>query len=178
MDLCNNQKSQNQKIRSKHYKKRLTDEQVKLLERSFTSNNRLQPERKLQLAFQLGIPPRQVAVWYQNKRARCRTQSLELDYSALQLRLEIALEEKQQLERDVERLKGELEKAQQMLFVPSPSNFQTSTSISCSYQEGMSSDSNRSSTTIIHHQDVNDEVLQLEDFYASLIGSDGIITWN
>ncbi|KAE9458079.1 hypothetical protein C3L33_10012, partial [Rhododendron williamsianum] len=99
---------------SKHNKKRLTNDQVRLLEISFGSNKKLEPERKLQLARDLGIPPRQIAIWYQNKRARWKTQSLELDHSALQLRLEAASAEKKQLEKEVERLREELEKAHKL----------------------------------------------------------------
>ncbi|KAA8523941.1 hypothetical protein F0562_010364 [Nyssa sinensis] len=108
--------SQNQKHCSpKDKQKRLTEEQVRLLEASFISNKKLETERKLQLARELGIPPRQIAIWYQNKRARWKTQNLELDYNSLQLRFETALTEKRRLERDVERLRGELEKAQELL---------------------------------------------------------------
>jgi hypothetical protein len=92
----------------KHVRKRLNPAQVRLLETSFAANNKLDAELKLHLAKQLGIPPRQVAVWFQNKRARRKTQSLEQ-------RLENALVEKRRLEKDVERLQGELDqKAREM----------------------------------------------------------------
>ncbi|KAF8391297.1 hypothetical protein HHK36_023599 [Tetracentron sinense] len=97
---------------SKCNKKRLTQDQVRLLETSFTCDKKLEPERKFQLAHELGLPPRQVAIWYQNKRARWKNRSLELDYKALQLRLDNALADNRRLEREVSRLKGELEKAQ------------------------------------------------------------------
>lgn len=176
---------------SKHFKKRLTHEQVKILERSFTSNTKLHPERKLQLAVQLGIPPRQIAIWYQNKRARSRTQSLELDYSTLQLKLDNAMAEKRQLEKDVERLKGELGKAQEMLFglnlTAAASSCTSSANIpaicsSVSYgdQEGLSS--SRSSTFPNYEDYVfdDDQVLRLDqELYACLIGStDGLISWD
>ncbi|CAI9088720.1 OLC1v1023139C1 [Oldenlandia corymbosa var. corymbosa] len=96
-------------------KKRLTQDQVRLLEANFTSNKKLEPERKLQLARQLGVPPRQIAIWYQNKKARWKNQSLELDYSALQLRLETALDEKTQLEREVAQLQAELQRTREIL---------------------------------------------------------------
>ena len=107
---------QSQSYNKMSNKKRLREDQVRILERSFTSNKKLEPERKLQLADELGIPPRQVAIWYQNKRARWRTQSLELDCGAMQLRLDAALAEKRQLEREVDRLRRELGKANEMLF--------------------------------------------------------------
>lgn len=95
--------------------KRLTEDQVRLLEKSFTSDKKLDPERKLQLAVELGVPPRQVAIWYQNKRARWKTQTLELEYNTLQVKLDSAMAEKRELERDVERLRAELRKAREIM---------------------------------------------------------------
>ncbi|KAK6946678.1 Homeobox domain [Dillenia turbinata] len=106
---------ESQKHNAKHNKKRLTQDQLRLLEKSFHYEKKLEPQRKLQLARELGLPPRQIAIWYQNKRARWKTQSLEHDYNALQLRLDTALAEKRSLEKDVERLRQELDKAQEML---------------------------------------------------------------
>ncbi|XP_029125164.1 homeobox-leucine zipper protein ATHB-7 [Cajanus cajan] len=103
--------------RAKHNKKRLTEDQVAILEKCFASNMKLEPEQKFHLANQLGVPPRQVAIWYQNKRARWKTQNLEVDHGVLQAKLENVMAEKKQLERDVERLKVELKKAQEMLLI-------------------------------------------------------------
>ncbi|KAM1014125.1 hypothetical protein ACFX13_044802 [Malus domestica] len=64
-------------------KRRLSSEQVKALERSFEVENKLEPERKVKLAEELGLQPRQVAIWFQNRRARWKTKQLERDYSAL-----------------------------------------------------------------------------------------------
>lgn len=100
---------------SKHVKKRLNQGQVQLLESSFDASKKLDPLLKFQLARELGVPPRQIAIWYQNKRARWKNQSMELDYSALEVRLEAALTEKKQLEKQVCNLRGELKRAQEML---------------------------------------------------------------
>ncbi|PKI75427.1 hypothetical protein CRG98_004097 [Punica granatum] len=62
---------------------RLNMEQVKALEKSFELGNKLDPERKLQLAKALGLQPRQVAIWFQNRRARWKTKQLEKDYDLL-----------------------------------------------------------------------------------------------
>ena len=168
----------------KHNKKRLNQDQVRLLEKSFTVNNKkLEPKLKFHLANQLGVPPRQVAIWYQNKRARWKTQSLELDYNTLQVKLENALSEKRRLEKDVKYLQEELRKAQEMMFVMNnqshnhhqyhqhhPPNFVSCNSTGSSEEGGSSS----------FHQDnnVNDhEVLQIDELYACLIGADRS-TWS
>ncbi|KAF8407932.1 hypothetical protein HHK36_007072 [Tetracentron sinense] len=64
-------------------KRRLTPEQIDLLEKSFETENKLGPEHKTQLAKKLGLQPRQVAVWFQNRRARWKTKQLERDYDLL-----------------------------------------------------------------------------------------------
>ncbi|KAJ4811249.1 Homeobox associated leucine zipper protein [Rhynchospora pubera] len=64
-------------------KRRLSSEQVKALEKNFEVENKLEPERKARLAHELGLQPRQVAVWFQNRRARWKTKTLERDYGSL-----------------------------------------------------------------------------------------------
>ncbi|XVF04280.1 hypothetical protein REPUB_Repub05bG0068800 [Reevesia pubescens] len=175
---------QSQKLYSpKHNKKRLNQDQVRLLEKSFNSDKKLEPELKLHLANQLGVPPRQVAIWYQNKRARWKTQSLELDYNTLQVKLENALSEKRRLEKDVKYLQEELRKAQEMMFALNnqrdnhhhqyqqhhPLNF-----VSCN-SRGSSEGGGSSS---FHEDNVHDhEVLQIDELYACLIGADRS-TWS
>ncbi|XP_071703608.1 homeobox-leucine zipper protein ATHB-16 isoform X2 [Rutidosis leptorrhynchoides] len=64
-------------------KRRLSVEQVKALEKNFEMENKLEPDRKVKLARELGLQPRQVAVWFQNRRARWKTKQLERDYGVL-----------------------------------------------------------------------------------------------
>lgn len=71
-------------LRQPEKKRRLTVEQVQFLERSFELENKLEPERKIELAKELGLQPRQIAIWFQNRRARWKTKQLEKDYDALQ----------------------------------------------------------------------------------------------
>nr|GLL47115.1 homeobox-leucine zipper protein ATHB-52-like [Ipomoea trifida] len=176
MNFLNSQTKQKTHSSSlNHNKKRLTQDQVKLLEASFDSNKKLDPERKFQLARDLGVPPRQVAIWYQNRRARWKSQSLELDYSALQVKLESALAEKRHLEREMGKLREELKRAEERVLVVggsssqgqgggatlarvssfSPPNYNSS----CC-DEGMSSS--------FH----DEEGLQFEELYASLVGAE------
>ncbi|KAK3413049.1 LOW QUALITY PROTEIN: hypothetical protein EUGRSUZ_I02255 [Eucalyptus grandis] len=70
-------------------KKRLSLEQVKALEKSFEIGNKLEPERKIQLARALGLQPRQIAIWFQNWRARWKTKQLERDYEVLKKQFEV-----------------------------------------------------------------------------------------
>ncbi|KAE8655875.1 Homeobox-leucine zipper protein HOX20 [Hibiscus syriacus] len=64
-------------------KRRLSVDQVKALEKNFEVENKLEPERKVKLAQELGLQPRQVAVWFQNRRARWKTKQLERNYGLL-----------------------------------------------------------------------------------------------
>ncbi|XWS35932.1 hypothetical protein CRYUN_Cryun20dG0039000 [Craigia yunnanensis] len=65
-------------------KRRFSDEQIKSLELMFESESRLEPPKKLQVARELGLQPRQVAIWFQNKRARWKSKQIEQDYCILQ----------------------------------------------------------------------------------------------
>lgn len=81
-------------------KRRLTFDQVRALEENFGMENKLEPERKMQLAKELGLRPRQVAVWFQNRRARFKTKQLERDYEAL-------AQDYKRLKADYEQVLGE-----------------------------------------------------------------------
>jgi homeobox-leucine zipper protein len=85
-------------------KRRFSDEQIRSLETMFESEARLEPQKKLQMATELGLQPRQVAIWFQNKRARWKSKQLEREYSILQAnyntlasKFEAAKKEKQDL---------------------------------------------------------------------------------
>ncbi|MQL79683.1 hypothetical protein Taro_012122 [Colocasia esculenta] len=96
-------------------KRRLSTEQVKALERNFEVENKLEPERKVRLAQDLGLQPRQVAVWFQNRRARWKTKQLERDYAllksnydTLQLSLDTLRAEHQTLLIEMKELRSKL----------------------------------------------------------------------
>ncbi|KAJ8434573.1 hypothetical protein Cgig2_012616 [Carnegiea gigantea] len=89
-------------------KRRLTPEQVNLLEKSFEEENKLEPERKTELAKKLGLQPRQVAVWFQNRRARSKTKQLERDFDLLKAAYEGLLLNYQSLLKENDKLKSEV----------------------------------------------------------------------
>lgn len=89
-------------------KRRLSEEQVRTLEKSFEQGNKLVPEKKMQLARALVLQPRQVAIWFQNRRARWKTKQLEKDYHALRRQLEAIKSENEALRAHNEKLQAEV----------------------------------------------------------------------
>ncbi|KAK4346810.1 hypothetical protein RND71_033149 [Anisodus tanguticus] len=93
-------------------KRKLSDEQVNLLEQSFGNEHKLESERKDKLASELGLDPRQVAVWFQNRRARWKSKKLEEEYSKLKSEHDTNVVEKCRLETEVLKLKEQLSEAE------------------------------------------------------------------
>ncbi|KAL4584028.1 hypothetical protein LXL04_008618 [Taraxacum kok-saghyz] len=96
-------------------KRRLKSDQVQFLEKSFETDNKLEPDRKIQLAKDLGLQPRQIAIWFQNRRARWKTKQLEKDYDVLQesfnelkSKYDNLLQEKEKLKSEVHDLSDKL----------------------------------------------------------------------
>ncbi|XP_078154296.1 homeobox protein 40 [Carex rostrata] len=89
-------------------KRRLNDEQVKFLEMSFKKERKLETGRKVGLATELGLDPKQVAVWFQNRRARHKSKQLEEEYMKLKSAHDSVVVEKCHLENEVMKLKERL----------------------------------------------------------------------
>lgn len=85
-------------------KKRLTSDQLVSLERSFQEEIKLDPDRKMKLSKELGLQPRQIAVWFQNRRARWKTKQLEMLYDDLKHQFDVVSREKQMLQEEVHTL--------------------------------------------------------------------------
>lgn len=81
-------------------KKRLSNEQLELLENSFQDEIKLDPERKIKLAKELGLQPRQIAVWFQNRRARWKGKQLERLYDALKQEYDAVSRDKLKLQQE------------------------------------------------------------------------------
>lgn len=89
-------------------KRRLTENQVQFLEKSFGEENKLEPERKVQLAKELGLQPRQIAIWFQNRRARWKTKQLEKEYEALRNQYDNLKSDYNNLLKEKENLRAEV----------------------------------------------------------------------
>ncbi|XP_074309737.1 homeobox-leucine zipper protein ATHB-13 [Silene latifolia] len=89
-------------------KRRLNMEQVKTLEKNFELANKLEPERKMQLAKALGLQPRQIAIWFQNRRARWKTKQLEKDYEVLKRQFDAVKADNEALQSQNQKLQAEI----------------------------------------------------------------------
>ncbi|XXG49386.1 hypothetical protein AAC387_Pa02g3587 [Persea americana] len=94
-------------------KRRLSDEQVKFLEMNFGNEHKLESARKDRLAMELGLDSRQVAVWFQNRRARWKSKQLEEEYVRLKNMHEATVVDKCKLEAEVLKLRDQLSEAQE-----------------------------------------------------------------
>ncbi|CAA6656416.1 unnamed protein product [Spirodela intermedia] len=86
-------------------KLRLSKEQSAVLEETFRVHQALSPMHKAALAKRLSLRPRQVEVWFQNRRARTKLKQTELACDFLKRRCEKLTEENQRLLREVQQLR-------------------------------------------------------------------------
>ncbi|GFY88433.1 homeobox-leucine zipper protein family [Actinidia rufa] len=116
IEVCDNQDASNNGdddlsddgSQASEKKRRLNMEQVKTLEKNFELGNKLEPERKLQLARALGLQPRQIAIWFQNRRARWKTKQLEKDYEVLKRQFEAIKADHDALQAQNQKLQAEI----------------------------------------------------------------------
>uniref|UniRef100_A0A2K2B796 Homeobox-leucine zipper protein n=1 Tax=Populus trichocarpa TaxID=3694 RepID=A0A2K2B796_POPTR len=70
----------------------------------FESESRPELEIKQQLANEIGLEPRQVAIWFQNRRARLKTKQIEKEYSLLKANYEALASRFESLKRENQSL--------------------------------------------------------------------------
>ncbi|EER91838.1 homeobox-leucine zipper protein HOX15 [Sorghum bicolor] len=87
-------------------KLRLSKEQSALLEDHFKEHSTLNPKQKAALARQLNLRPRQVEVWFQNRRARTKLKQTEVDCELLKRCCETLTEENRRLHRELQQLRA------------------------------------------------------------------------
>lgn len=89
---------------------------MKVLESIFKQKTKLEPSKKLELARDLGLQPRQVAIWFQNRRARWKTKQLEHEYRQLKaefdnlaMKFDSLRKEKESLLKQLRELNDQME---------------------------------------------------------------------
>ncbi|KAH7438097.1 hypothetical protein KP509_04G001100 [Ceratopteris richardii] len=82
----------------------LTMEQINILEMKFKEDVELEPERKTLIAKQLGLRPRQVAIWFQNRRARWKNKQVECKYELLKAQYDAVVKEKESITMEHESI--------------------------------------------------------------------------
>ncbi|WVZ17050.1 hypothetical protein V8G54_010032 [Vigna mungo] len=87
-------------------KLRLLKEQALVLEETFKEHNTLNPKQKQALAKQLNLSPRQVEVWFQNRRARTKLKQTEVDCEYLKKCYENLTEDNRRLQKEVQELRA------------------------------------------------------------------------
>ncbi|KAL4366334.1 hypothetical protein GQ457_05G014000 [Hibiscus cannabinus] len=87
-------------------KLRLSKKQSALLEESFKQHTTLTPKQKQALARQLNLKPRQVEVWFQNRRARTKLKQTEVDCELLKKCCETLRDENRRLQKEIQELKA------------------------------------------------------------------------
>ncbi|KAK7243503.1 hypothetical protein RIF29_38302 [Crotalaria pallida] len=87
-------------------KLRLSKDQSAFLEESFKEHSTLNPKQKLALAKQLNLRPRQVEVWFQNRRARTKLKQTEVDCEYLKRCCETLTEENRRLHKELQELRA------------------------------------------------------------------------
>ncbi|KAM0823675.1 hypothetical protein ACQ4PT_070715 [Festuca glaucescens] len=87
-------------------KLRLSKEQAAFLEESFKEHSTLNPRQKVALAKQLNLRPRQVEVWFQNRRARTKLKQTEVDCEYLKRCCETLTEENRRLQKELAELRA------------------------------------------------------------------------
>ncbi|XP_022886874.1 homeobox-leucine zipper protein HAT22-like [Olea europaea var. sylvestris] len=87
-------------------KLRLSKEQIILLEDTFKRHTTLNMVQKQTLSVRLNLKPRQVEVWFQNRRARMKLKQTEMDYEFLKKHCERLNEENRRLNKELVELQS------------------------------------------------------------------------
>ncbi|CAA3019211.1 homeobox-leucine zipper HOX11-like [Olea europaea subsp. europaea] len=87
-------------------KLRLSKEQSAYLEENFKEHGTLNLKQKHALAEQLNLRPRQVEVWFQNRRARTKLKQTEVDYKYLKRFCGSLREENRRLHKEILELRA------------------------------------------------------------------------
>ncbi|KAK4767480.1 hypothetical protein SAY86_015230 [Trapa natans] len=112
-------------------KMKLSKEQSSFLEQSFIQHQTLGSSEKVAIAELLSLHPRQVEVWFQNRRARTKLKKVEEDCAYLRRQCKSLTEENMRLQRDLSQIRASLVKAFPAGVHPPPSTALTLRLLSC-----------------------------------------------
>ncbi|KAJ0788416.1 putative transcription factor homeobox-WOX family [Helianthus annuus] len=89
-------------------KLKLTTEQTTMLEDSFNIHSTLNTGQKQELAKKLNLLPRQIEVWFQNRRARTKLKQIEKEYELLKKSYETLNDENRRLKKELQEVRCSL----------------------------------------------------------------------
>ncbi|KAL0533253.1 hypothetical protein IC582_030469 [Cucumis melo] len=99
-------------------KLRLSRQQSAFLEESFKQHHTLYPKQKLEVARRLNLRPRQVEVWFQNRRARTKLKQNEVECEYLKKCCATLTQQNTKLQKELQDLRAL--KTTHSLFINSP----------------------------------------------------------
>ncbi|KAL9241753.1 hypothetical protein vseg_015823 [Gypsophila vaccaria] len=102
-NIHNNNNNSNSGSRKKL---RLNKHQSAMLEESFKLQSTLNPKQKQALAERLDLQPRQVEVWFQNRRARTKLKQTEVDCEYMKKWCATLTDENKRLQKEIQELKA------------------------------------------------------------------------
>ncbi|KAF5477992.1 hypothetical protein F2P56_004589 [Juglans regia] len=95
--------------------RRFNEQQIKSLEVMFEAESRPEAQIKHQLANELGLRPRQVGIWFQNRRARLKTKQVERNCCILKASYDSLASNFESLQRENRELLLQLQKLKKQL---------------------------------------------------------------
>ncbi|KAI3469134.1 hypothetical protein Pfo_025797 [Paulownia fortunei] len=94
--------------------RRFSHDQIKSLETTFRMQSRPELRLKQHLAHNLGLQPRQVAIWFQNKRARSKSKQIEQEYTMLKSYYDKLISQFETLRKENQTLLIQLQRLRKM----------------------------------------------------------------